>query len=80
MKGIVKSILLFMSGCFLTLFFVREFSVKTYYEHPYIDNSAFIKSNLKDDLEKLLKNTKKEVLERLKKELCEKDNSDMFEV
>ncbi len=80
MNGIVKNILLFMSGCLLTLFLVMAFSVNTYYENPYIDNIAFIGSNLKDDLEKLLKGAKKEVLERLRKELCEKDDSEMFEI
>jgi len=80
MKGIVKSMLLFLSGCLFTLFLVRAFSEKTYYENPYINHSAFIESNLKDDLDKLLKNTRKEVLERLKKELCEKGDSDLFEI
>ncbi len=79
MKGIVENILLFMSGCLLTLFLVRVFSVNTYYENPYIDNIAFIESNLKNDLEKLLKETRKEVLELLKKELCDKDDSEMLE-
>ena len=80
MNGTVKNILIFLSGCFLTLFFVRVFSVNSYYESPYNSNITYIESALTNELEKLLKETRKEVLERLKKELCQKDFSEKFEI